>query len=297
MAIDPNTVINPKNLLAAFAGTRALKANDAAYQTIVKLINLIGENQTNITNNILNDQTAIIEINITIGNLKNADYVTWTNELGILPNSRQVLAGTNITLDTSIPGQITINSTGSSGGSSTSTGAIWIRDCEHDEPLFVPGTQGRDGINGTTGAQGPIGPSMVVMDGVDGEDSFIPGPIPQLVDSITFGADGAGTALTTSPAAEWFCPYAGTILANTIVADQSGSLVIGISKSTYAGFPGSLASIVASAAPTLSSAQKSTDSTLTGWTISFAAGDVFKFTISSVSTITRFAMTLTVRKV
>lgn len=209
MAIDPNTVINPKNLLAAFAGTRALKANDAAYQTIVKLINLIGENQTNITNNILNDETAIIEINITIGNLKNADYVTWTNELGILPNSRQVLAGTNITLDTSIPGQITINSTGSGPTTSSGSGVVWIRDNEQDEGFVIPGPAGPQGATGSSGIQGTPGISLL-LEGPQGEEGFaIPGP--QGIQGIQ-GPTGPSGGSSTTPI---------VVTTNTVVATQT----------------------------------------------------------------------------
>lgn len=38
-----------------------------------------------------------------------SDYLTWSNETATLPNSRQVLAGTNISFDDSTPGERTIN--------------------------------------------------------------------------------------------------------------------------------------------------------------------------------------------
>ena len=45
-----------------------------------------------------------------------ATYVTSDNETGDLPNSRQLLAGTNVTIDSSTPGELTINASGGSGG-------------------------------------------------------------------------------------------------------------------------------------------------------------------------------------
>jgi hypothetical protein len=81
----------------------------------------------------------------------------------------------------------------------------------------------------------------------------------------------------------WQAPVAGTILDWTVLADASATCSIDITKSSYANFPGSLTSIVASAAPALSSAQKNTSSTLTGWTTSVAQGDVMRATLSSVS--------------
>jgi len=113
---------------------------------------------------------------------------------------------------------------------------------------------------------------------------------------ITYIANGGGSALTATSAFDAYvqCEYGCTITANTVLADQSGSVQIAITKSTYSGFPGSLASIVASAPPTLSTAQKSTDSTLTGWTTSVAAGDVLHFSLTSVATITFCQLALTV---
>lgn len=41
--------------------------------------------------------------------VKNLDYITHTNEGVDLPNSRQLIAGTEVTFDVSIPGQLIIN--------------------------------------------------------------------------------------------------------------------------------------------------------------------------------------------
>jgi hypothetical protein len=86
-----------------------------------------------------------------------------------------------------------------------------------------------------------------------------------------------------------------TITGWTLVADLSGSAQITVKKSTYAGFP-TTASIVASAPPKLTSAQKNTDSTLTGWTTAIAAGDVLEFNLDSVTTCTRLNLTLTMKR-
>jgi hypothetical protein len=43
------------------------------------------------------------------GGITNATYLTSTNQLGTLPNSRQLAAGTNVTLDLTTPGQEIIN--------------------------------------------------------------------------------------------------------------------------------------------------------------------------------------------
>jgi hypothetical protein len=51
-------------------------------------------------------------------------------------------------------------------------------------------------------------------------------------------------------------------------------------------------SITASALPTLSSVIKNTSSSLTGWTTSVAAGDIFKFNVDSCTTCTKVTLTL-----
>lgn len=110
--------------------------------------------------------------------------------------------------------------------------------------------------------------------------------------------DGGGAVLRTGIAGTGLiAPCNGTITAVTVVADVVGSMVIDIWKTTYAGFPPSVANtITASAKPTLDSAQKYTDSTLTGWTKTINAGDVIYFNVDSCSTITAATVVLTVTR-
>lgn len=106
--------------------------------------------------------------------------------------------------------------------------------------------------------------------------------------------DGGGSAITTGVKGYLQCPVSGTITSNTVLADQSGSIVIDVWKDTYANYPPTDAdSITASAPPTISSAVKSTDSTLTGWTTSVTAGDCFGFNVDSATTVTRVTLELT----
>jgi hypothetical protein len=113
--------------------------------------------------------------------------------------------------------------------------------------------------------------------------------------TIGITVDGGGSALTTGLKGFRSFPIAGTITKVRLFADQSGSIVIDIWKDTYANFPPTVAdTITASAKPTLSSAQKYEDSTLTGWTTSVSAGDVFGFNIDSITTITRITLELTI---
>jgi len=68
-------------------------------------------------------------------------------------------------------------------------------------------------------------------------------------------------------------------------------------KDTYANFPPTDSdSITASAPPTLTTAQKSEDATLTGWTTSISSGDILGFNVDSATTVTRVTLQLLVTK-
>jgi hypothetical protein len=112
------------------------------------------------------------------------------------------------------------------------------------------------------------------------------------VATVNFVIDGGGSAITTGTKGYLEIPFAATITAARLLADVSGSCVIDIFKADYSGLPPS-SSICASAKPTLSSAQKSQDTTLTGWTTSIAAGDWLGYSVSSASTVTRVTVSLT----
>lgn len=87
------------------------------YQTVQTLIERLTQfrtvsiEQVADINNSINDTDTII--NITAN--KKATYITETDESLNLPKSRQLLAGTGITLDYSVPNKLTISSSGGSG--------------------------------------------------------------------------------------------------------------------------------------------------------------------------------------
>ena len=112
---------------------------------------------------------------------------------------------------------------------------------------------------------------------------------------VTF--DGFGLAIDAGT--KVYVPYlpACTIVGWEMVADASGSCVIDIWKLAYAsGVPSVANTITASAKPTLSSAQKNADTTLTGWTTSVSASDILCFNVDSCSTCTKVTIVLKVLK-
>lgn len=113
--------------------------------------------------------------------------------------------------------------------------------------------------------------------------------------AIIFIIDGGGSAITTGEKGHLRIPFKCEIKKVTLLADASGSTVIDIWKDTYANFPPTDAdTITAAAPPTLSTAQKSEDATLTNWTKTIAVDDILAFNVDSAATITRIALILNV---
>ena len=115
---------------------------------------------------------------------------------------------------------------------------------------------------------------------------------------INYIIDGAGTVITTGVKPYVVIPFAMTITGWTILGNVSGSIVVDVWKDSYANFPPLVAdSIAGSEKPTLSSAQKNQDLTLSTWTTSVSAGDILVFNVDSCSTITRATIVLNGTKV
>jgi hypothetical protein len=123
------------------------------------------------------DVVAITGGGSSTGALSDRTYLTATLESTNLPNSRELIAGTNVTFDDTTPNARIVNASG--GGAEGAPGAPGING--------IDGEDGFDGFPGPMGPQGntgPIGPAGITgspgipgLDGLDGEDAFpIPGP-------------------------------------------------------------------------------------------------------------------------
>lgn len=118
---------------------------------------------------------------------------------------------------------------------------------------------------------------------------------------VTALKDGSIAVVFDAPVAEdqldLVVPFACTITGVTMLADISGSIVVDIWKDTYANFPpDDTDSITAAAPPTITTATKSQDTTLTGWTVAVAAGDVLRFNVDSVTDVTRLTLVLDITR-
>ena len=98
--------------------------------------------------------------------------------------------------------------------------------------------------------------------------------------------DNGANVIPTGVNGNIVVPFACTVTQWTLLANESGSVVIDIWKDSYANYPPVVGdSITASAKPTISTATKGQSSTLTGWTTSFLAGDILRFNVDSVTSI------------
>ena len=114
---------------------------------------------------------------------------------------------------------------------------------------------------------------------------------------IAFIIDGGGAAIIAGEKGHIEVPFACTITRATSLADQSGSIVVDIWKDSYANFPPTNADTITSATPpTITTATKAQDSTLTSWTTAITAGDVLAYNVDSCTDIERVTISLTMER-
>lgn len=111
----------------------------------------------------------------------------------------------------------------------------------------------------------------------------------------TFGItiDGGGTVITTGIKGDVVIPFDCYIDSWYLTADQVGSIVIDVWKDVFANYPPAVADAIAGTEkPTLSSQQSNSDTNLTTWSKQVISGDVIRFNVDSVSTVTRVNLTI-----
>ncbi len=136
----------------------------------------------------------------------------------------------------------------------------------------------------------------LVLDGTTGGTAKMPADAAlKRTRMVLVTIDGGGSAITTGIKGDVVVPYACTITGWTLLADQSGSIVIDVWKDSYANFPPTVADTIAgSEKPTLSTATKNQDLTLTTWTTALTAGQILRFNVDSAATVQRVALAILV---
>ena len=116
----------------------------------------------------------------------------------------------------------------------------------------------------------------------------------QNIRSIGAGFDGGGSALTSgaSQTTYFTVPFACTIQAWNITVD-TGTITFDIWKiATGTAIPTVANTITASALPAISTGTAIHSTTLTGWTVSVSANDIFGVNVNTVSTATKASLIL-----
>lgn len=151
----------------------------------------------------------------------------------------------------------------------------------------VPVTDGGTGSSTASGARTNLG--LVIGTDVQAYKADA------LKRAIQFHFDGGGSEIADNTTAYAYIPADYTITKVEMVADVSGSIIVDLWVDTYANWPATSADkITASAPPTISSATKSTDSTLTGWTLGLTEGYWLIANVTSCTTITKCTVALPV---
>lgn len=116
-------------------------------------------------------------------------------------------------------------------------------------------------------------------------------------DTLQIIIDGGGVAITTGVKADLVVPYNCTVLGWDIFGNASGSIVVDVWKDTYANFPPTVAdTITGTEKPTLSSAAKNQDTSLSSWTTTLSRNEILRFNVDSAATVTRVTLSLRVKR-
>lgn len=130
--------------------------------------------------------------------------------------------------------------------------------------------------------------------------NVVANPVALQAHGITLPYNDGGSVLATGLRYYVEVPSPFTITRVTQVATPSGSLASYVYKCTYAQFDGGVThpvagdNICSATPPTITAATKSQDSTLSGWTVALADGDILAVGITSCATITFASLALKV---
>lgn len=105
-------------LLAILNNSRIAQANPALYDYLKQLLDSNSQSQKALNTDLKGLEDLIKSIAEQIEDFTDLSIITELDETDEFPNSRILKAGTNITLDPSVDGELKINSAGGSGGTS-----------------------------------------------------------------------------------------------------------------------------------------------------------------------------------
>jgi hypothetical protein len=135
------------------------------------------------------------------------------------------------------------------------------------------------GAQGATGYTGYTGPAGVATGAPTGAFYYV--------------IDGGGVVPSTGARGSLQVPCNCTIQGWSLTADQVGSAVVDVLKSSFDSFP-TTASLASADKPTLASEIKAENQTVSVWDTALSAGDELQFNLNSISVATRLVTTIIV---
>jgi hypothetical protein len=194
----------------------------------------------------------------------------------------EIVPGDNVTVDTSDPRRPIVSASGGSVGEA-SWGEIG-GNLEDQEDLWQALGDLEQGVNESQQAADDAAQVADDAAQVAGKGAF----------GVTFDA-GSGQ-LEAGKFGDVVLPYDCTLIAWSIVASGTGSAVVSVWADSLANFPpNSSDNVTGGNPPTLSASDHSSGNT-TGWSTNLTAGQVVRFTLQSVSTLSRVTLQLNVTK-
>ena len=162
------------------------------------------------------------------------------------------------------------------------------------------GAQGVTGV-GTTGSQGQTGvqgQGVTGLTGVTGIQGLtgIQGVSQGATGAINVVIDGGGSAITTGPKADFCIPYRLKIDNWSVFSNETGSILLGVWKDTYANFPPVVGDAMGTTGAWITAGIKNTGTTANWGSPTGAAGDVVRVNVDSVATCTRVGLCLSYSK-
>jgi len=97
---------------------------------------------------------------------------------------------------------------------------------------------------------------------------------------VPFTINGNGAVISSGASGTKAAPFAGTVIGWYAYSNTSGSIVVDIQKSTYAGYD-TFATIAGIEKPTISVGVKASDTSLTTWTATVAQADLLRAVVDS----------------
>ena len=201
---------------------------------------------------------------------------------------------TGASLDFGESGDIGVETIGASAAAG-STGEVADAGHVHAFPSAATITAALD--FGESGDIGASAPGDAAAAGATGEVADAGHKHPRLTERVVyeFVIDGGGSTITTGIKGDLYVPDAFTLTGWVILLDQSGSIVIDVWNDTYANYPPTNADSLNAGGgtkPTVTTATKNKDTTLTSYDTSIAADSTLRFNVDSVTSATRAVIAL-----